>query len=461
MKTVLTWDEETQLLAAIIEMPPTSPEAVQLIRQSRGAGYLIWGNQFARWEARGQALRQGIALQATWPWEKPQDFQSLSWDQLGNSARELWLALTVLAEQIELSEAGRLPDLLPGALIPFKASGEVGWLFLPPVREKLAALATEAERAPWRSFLHPDRKGQASWQFFLSAMVLRHLWGRLPWVEGDETNDRQALRDWSSQKARRWLEGAEPGFVSLVEAAWRGTVVSWSLWRDWLASPPLGSAGLATGQVNPGAVIPAPLEEAWRRQRRRRQFWRHKGALVGGLSAGVVIVVGFLIAFLGPILAPHPEDSWSREQVVQGYYHAWNAMDSQTLSHLVRDDGGTAVLKSDHDRLASEFVLRQVRMAYEHHSPFESPKTWLAAGRPVLPVGQFVRGDIDLHLKELTPFVWQAEYQQWISVPHQKETAVPRPSLILGSQVTDRLTLAKTARGWKIVRIERVREPLP
>ena len=456
MKTVLTWDEETQLLAAVIEMPPTSPEAVQLIRQSRGAGYIVWGNRVARWEARGQALRHGIALRATWPWEKPQDFQSLSWDLLGDSAREFWLALTVLAEQIELSEGGRLPDLLAGSLIPFTASGQQGWLYLPPVREKLAALATESERAPWRSFLHPDRKGKASWQFFLSAMVLRQLWGRFPWVEGDETGDRQALRDWSSQKAKLWLPGGNPVLISLVDAAWRGTEVSWSLWRDWLSSPSVVATGFATEQV-----IPTALEEAWHRQRRRRLFWRHRGALVGGLSAGVVVLVGFLFAFLGPILATHPEDSWSPAQVVQGYYHAWNAMDSQTISHLVRDDGGTSVLKADHDRLASEFVLRQVRMAYEHHSPFESPKKWLAAGRPVLPVGQFVRGDIDLQLKELTPFVWQAEYQQWVSVPHQKETAVPRPSLILGSQVTDRLTLAKTSRGWKIVRIERVREPLP
>ncbi|NNM54640.1 MAG: hypothetical protein HKM05_07965 [Spirochaetales bacterium] len=456
MKTVLTWDEKNQLLAAVIEMPPTSPEAVQLIRQSRGAGYIVWGTMVARWEARGQALPHGIALQAPWPWENPQDFQSLSWDQLGDSGSEFWLALTVLAEQIELSEEGRLPDLLAGSLIPFKASGQEGWLFLPPVREKLAALATDTERAPWQSFLHPDRKGKPSWQFFLSAMVLRYLWGRLPWVEGDETGDRQALRDWSSQKATRWLAGADPGFVSLVEAAWRGTEVPWLLWRESLSALSTQASGLATGQA-----IPAALEEAWRRQRRRRLFWRHRGALVGGLSAGAVIVVGFLIAFLGPILGPHPEDSWSRAQVVQGYYQAWNAMDSQTISHLVRDDGGTSVLKADHDRLASEFVLRQVRMAYEHHSPFESPKKWFADGRPVLPVGQFVRGDIDLHLKELTPFVWQAEYQQWISVPHQKETAVPRPSLILGSQVTDRLTLAKTSRGWKIVRIERVREPLP
>ncbi len=453
MKTVLTFtSEQPEVLSVLVELSPTSADTTQLIRQSRGTGYLVWGNQFARWEARGQAVREGIALQAPWPWENPTNFQSLNRDQMKAAPVELWSALIFLCDKMESSEQNSMPDLLVGALLPFQASGQFGWLFLPPIREKLAALATDSERAAWRPLLHPDYRGSASWQFFLSSCLLERSWGHLPWADPDETKERQALRGWANQKAERWLVGADQKFKTLLSSAWKGQPQPWSTWQDWLAT---------SATSNTQFSFPPLLEQAWQRKQQRQQFWRQKGTLIFGISAVVVAVASFLIAFLGPLLGPHPEDSWSRSRVVRGYYQAWNDMDSQTLSHLVRDDGGTSVLKADHERLASEFVLRQVRMAYEHRNPFESPQKWIAAGKPVLPVGQFVRGDIDLKFQELTPFVWQAQYQQWVSVPHQKESAVPQPSLILGSQVTDKLTLAKTSRGWKIVRIERVREPLP
>jgi hypothetical protein len=101
------------------------------------------------------------------------------------------------------------------------------------------------------------------------------------------------------------------------------------------------------------------------------------------------------------------------------------------------------------------YVIRQVRTAYEHQSPLVAASDWEAQGRPELAGGQILYGVVGTQAVPQGDS-WTVHYRKWVS--ESQEDHAPKP---VGFEVTDRLTLKKTWKGWKISTLDRQRQPLP
>ena len=457
IKIELALNTEGSSLVLRTDLDPGSHSGLFVVRQSRGRGWLFCGGVFTPWDVTGLAPDGGVAIAGNWSYGAGK-LVDLPWTAKVQDAgcQELVTSLVLFLGHF-LRQRRQFPDFGPFSLLPFMFQDHPAWLALPG--ELAAAFkAVDSEGGMPRALCHPDFRAEAAWAFAVAGLVLDSVAGELPWQAEDEIIQQQEIRRLKEKDARNWLGSESGDLAALMKDSWSGAG-RLAAWESWLA-------GESADRWKRGEwKLPRPELEKKRQEARRRRsvFWRKRGSLVlgSGLAGLLVLAIGVGVAV--QLLRPWPEDSWPPRRVVTGYYRAWENLDEKTLSRLVADDGASKVLALDKVQTSADFVLRQVRTAYEHRSPFETPQVWMAEGRPRLRVGEFVRGLVGLKVRELGPEVWKVNYERWISVPDDKpaQADLPRPALVLGSRDTDLVKLVKTARGWKIAEITRSESPLP
>jgi hypothetical protein len=455
MKIELVLNAEASSLVLRTDLEPGSPSGLFVVRQSRGKGWLFYEGVLAPWDVTGLAPDLGVSIAGKWSYGAG-TLVCLPWfSKTQEVSRQEFVSSLVHFLGHFLTQRRQLPDFGPFSLLPFLFQNHLGWLVLP--RELAAAFkAVGGENGLPRALCHPDFRAEAAWAFAVAGLFLESVTRELPWQAEDEMVEQQELRGLKEKDVRHWL-GSEAGDLgTLMKESWSGTgqIVGWQRWLE-------GESAVRWKRGD-WQVLRSELEKKRQlTQRRRSVFWRKHGSLVlgAGLAGLLVLLVGVGVGV--QLLRPWPQDFWSPRQVVTGYYRAWENLDEKTLSRLVADDGANKVLALDKVQTSADFVLRQVRTAYEHRSPFETPQVWIAEGRPRLRVGEFVRGLTGLGARELGHGVWKVDYERWISVPDDIPSKNPLPALVLGSRDTDLVKLVKTDRGWKIAEITRTESPLP
>lgn len=421
-----------------------SLEGLRLVKASRGQGWVFHDGQLQSWVTKGVLQHDGHLV--VWgDAAVPGGTNPGSWPLSGAEGLDFLRAL-VTAWTARATAPEPLPAFSPSAVLPWRVDG--GWAFVfPPadLRVALDSLVPLDERLAWDHVRHPDLEGAPSWAFASAALGWVGVGVPLPWAQDDDEHLRQELRDLKKTLEEDELpRGPDPTTLGLWYASLTGRGGSLvDGWRAWAAEshPWTGTAG---------------TDDRRRRRRSGAAFWRRRGTLVtagAGALAAVLFVVGSVV---WGAVKPDPTDTWTPEQVVQGYYAALDDLDGELLKKLSRGTKDpTGVLSRDQDSVNSLYVIRQVRTAYEQKSPILPAQRWEASGRPPLAYGQLLYGVADPTFEAQGP-VWTVRYHLWVT--ESEGDAGPRAR---GEAVVDVVTLADTDRGWKVSSIHRDRQPLP
>lgn len=433
-----------------------SLEGLRLVKASRGSGWIFHEGALRPWTTKG-VLQEDRRL-VVWgdADEIPDGTDPGPWPLTGTEGREFVEALvTAWTARAAVSEP--MPPFSSAAVLPWKVAGRWAFVFPPSdLRGVLDSLQPLSERLPWEHFRHPELTGAAHWAFASAALGVHATSGSLPWVQDDEEHLRQELRELKRTFQDAELpEGPDPTTLRLWSDSLTGRLGAKpeSRWKAWVTEPHSwnsASADPGAAQRRTGAL--------GRRQRRRSgaAFWRRKGTLItaGAVAAGVVLLIVGSVVW--GAIKPDPTDTWSPSQVVHGYYAAVEDQDADLLRKITRFEASKSpALAQDQEEATNLFVIRQVRTAYERKSPVLHAEDWEKAGKPPVTVGQMLYGLAGLEIGEDGP-VWVARYRKWVS-EGDGETGFRA----VGTEITDRLTLVKTDRGWKVSSLDRDRRPLP
>lgn len=432
-----------------------SLEGLRLVKASRGQGWFFDGGALRPWTTRGVLQENGRLVIWGDLDEVPEGRDPGAWPLAGDEGRS-FLRSFVQAWTARAAASEPLGAFTPTALIPWMAGDLWTFVFPPPdLRAVLDTLQPHTERLPWEHFRHPEAAGTESWAFTSAALALHLASGTLPWAQDTEEHLRQELRDLKKTFSDDELPPGPDGEAlklwsdSLTGRAGPRPEARWKAWAE--ADRPWDAP------VDP--VRAQKQAEARARRERHRSgaaFWRKKGTLItvaGAVAALVLFVVGTVV---WGAIEPHPTDTWTPEQVVRGYYAALSDLDSDLMQKITSfDKGKEKDLGRDQDEATNLYVIRQVRIAYEKTSPVLVAQDWEDAGRPALILGQMLWGVAGLEVQGAGTD-WAVRYRKWVH-EGDEETGLRA----VGADITDRLTLVKTGRGWKISSLVRDRRPLP
>jgi len=431
-----------------------SMEGLRLVKASRGTGWIFHEGRLFPWTTRGVLQEDGRLVVWGDGEGVPEGQNPGVWPQEGDEGRDFLRAFT--AAWIARSTADEpLPPFSPSAVIPWKTAS--GWAFVfPPadLRGVLDSLQPFSDRLPWDHYRHPDATGAVSWAFTTAALGVFLVSRTLPWVQQDDSHLRQELRvlkrTLSEDELPVTLDG---GTLKLwYDALTCRDEAPGARWKAWLAENRPWDATPGEGRIQ------RRNQAQSQRERRRGQaaFWRRRGTVVTAVGITAAVVVAVVGSVVWGIVKPDPTDTWTPEQVVAGYYAGLTTLDSEGMRKLASfDSGKEPTLARDQEEATNLYVIRQVRTAYERESPILDAASWEAAGKKPLAEGKMLYGIAGL-VADHEGTNWTVKYRKWTS-----EAGEDKVIRVSGVAVVDRLVLAKTGRGWKIISLHRDREPLP
>jgi hypothetical protein len=422
-----------------------SLEGLRLVKAARGSGWFFDQGTLTPWVTKG-VLQDGGNL-VIWGElaSAPEGESPAEWPLTEDYRRAFSTAWTARAAADET--LGRFG---PSSAVPLKTAHGWAFAFLPPdLATVLDSLHPLSERLVWEHVTHPDLRGEASWAFTSAALSLLAT-GPLPWLQDDEAALRQELRE-----LKKTLRDAElPDASDAVRRLWLdslkavGTAAAWKAWTSAPEAAPTGSAERERQRLN--------LAVQRQARRKRVDFWRRRGTLVAVIAGSSAIVLAVIGTIVWNWVKPDPTDTWTPEQVVRGYYQALTDLDSQQMRKLTAfDHFHEQALNTDVDQATNLYVLKQVRTAYEKTDPILSAEVWEAQGKPAVPAGRQLYGLVGLTVAG-ADLAWTAHYRRWVSEGTEGNTVK-----VSGYDMTDKLTLVQTGRGWKISALVRDSQPLP
>jgi hypothetical protein len=448
--------KDKPVLALDTGFDPDSLEGIRLVRASRGAGWFYHQGQLRPWTTKG-VLQDDRRLVVWGDLDAvPEGRSPELWPQDGPEGREFLRAFV----QAWTARAGLdepLPAFSASAVLPWKTDD--GWAFVFPPGELhavLDSLQPLADRLPWDHYRHPDATGQTSWAFTSAALGVFLLARSLPWAQDEEAHLRQEIRTLKRTFTHEELpDRLDGGTLKLWFESLTGREDSppAQRWKAWLAEDRAWD-----GPAADAARVQKREQARARRARQRGQaaFWRRRGTVVTIAAAGAAIVLFVIGSIVWGIIKPDPTDTWTPEQVVAGYYEGISSLDSEILHKLaVFDSGKEKALAQDQEEATNLYVIRQVRTAYEHQSPVVDAQKWETDGKPPVAANQMLYGLAGFETSHEGDN-WTVKYRKWAS-----ESSEDKGAQAIGFAVVDHLTLAKTGRGWKIVSLQRDRQPLP
>ncbi len=425
-----------------------SLEGLRLVKASRGAGWVFDGTTLVPWSTKGVLQDNGNLVIWGELAGAPDGTTPTEWPLTDDYLRAFAAAWTAVSR----TEGG--PEFLrrfgPSRAVPFHTDHGWAFVFLPPdLAAVLDSIHPLSERLTWEHITHPDLRGEASWAFTSAALSLLAA-DALPWQHEDEAALRQELRELKKTAREAELPDAPDTVRQLWLASLKGTGTA-AAWQTWSVAPqaaPSGNAERERQRLN------ALAQRAARRQ--RIDFWRRRGTLVGAIAAGAAIVLGVVASVLWGWLKPDPTDTWTPEQVVHGYYQALSDLDTQRLQKLARyDHFREPALVADMEQSTNLYVMKQVRTAYEKIDPIVDAQTWEAQGKPLLATGRQLYGLAGVTF-DGSGDTWTVSYRRWVSQGGDNNQVTAS-----GTANIDKLKLAHTGRGWKIVSLNRDSQPLP
>jgi hypothetical protein len=419
--------------------------AIALRAQS---GYILFPDRIEEWRV------ETFAESEEWILVSGPAFAGRSLDEAGSPEEGLSLLARSAAALGRLSALKLLPKGLLSAGI-LCGDGEVV-LVLPPefVARSFASLDPERrDRAAAHLASPRAESAEDEASFLLAQAAYRFATGKPAFSRlGDDRGETHIARGGFlpvSLEAPR-LEPALAGMIDRVLADPRG--IGLGEWEGALAE------ARALGWFR---SLPEAEAERLERSRRARVaamaragaraafFRRRRGALIAA-----AIALGIAAAYVGSVLsAARSKPDYSGRpprEIVDLYYEAIDGLSTDSIEACGTKDA----VRADYDMATNLFLISKMRMAYEGGNPLVRAEDWLARGRPELGPAPLLFGIAGLGIEELSlgrdEAAYRAAYSLWSMERKGEDSSAPRES-----RRVDLLSLSRSAKGWKIVKIER------
>jgi len=431
-----------------------SIEGLRLVKVSRGEGWLVEGEAVRPWVTRG-VVQQDKRL-VIWGDLKASlsDDQTERWS-LKDTEGEKFVRGLIDAWLTLQRQGTRLGNFGPAGVVPIRTAE--GWAFLFPPAELagiLDSLLPLSEHFGWDHIRHPEFKDLDSWFFGSAALCLLQAAGKLPWDQANDEALRQELRD--LKRTLDWEEVSAPN--AAAQALWfesltgRAGAKAVERWQSWMES---GAAFDLPPSPERVKRRRESLEKRRNARRRRAAFWTRKGMLLTISTCVTLVIVGSVGSVIWNAFKPDPTENWTPRQVVEGYYQALNDLNSEGFQKLVQfNSSRQPALVRDQSVITNLYVIKQVRTAYEHHSPLISAQQWVTEGKQALPKGALLWGLSGLTITGQGA-QWSATYTLWTSEASQSGVLTAE-----GTKNDDTIELLSTSRGWKVHQLTRDSKPL-